>query len=114
MSKVRNPSIHTSVDTICIKAGETLTIWLGDYKDKDGRSQVEIRVLPDGLRQVFVDVFRVSATRVTHHNKTTWVHQQNRIGCVIVESIEAPVCHAFVTTHVAAYPCEPGKLRPII
>lgn len=50
----RAPAVLVGVRTVNVQRSETLTVWLGSFNDPGGRTQVELRVLPDGQREVFV------------------------------------------------------------
>jgi hypothetical protein len=51
------PRIEVDVQRVDLKPGQTLTVWL-DREPRDGdrdAAQVELRVRPDGVREVFCD-----------------------------------------------------------
>jgi hypothetical protein len=43
------------VNEVTVQSGETITVWLGNIDDENGRTQVELRVLPGGKKEVFAD-----------------------------------------------------------
>lgn len=51
-----DPRMVLRVDQVTIDRGETLTVWLnaGEGGARDA-VQVELRVRPDGVREIFVD-----------------------------------------------------------
>ncbi len=49
---MNDPSVCVTLSTVNIEPGEVFTVYLGDFDS--GRTQVELRVLPDGTRQVFL------------------------------------------------------------
>jgi hypothetical protein len=51
----RPPYVVMRVNEVTVQSGETITVWLGNIDDENGRTQVELRVLPDGKKEVFVD-----------------------------------------------------------
>jgi hypothetical protein len=53
-TRQRDPFVSMRVSQVPVSRGETLTVWLGEISDEGGRTQVELRVLPDGTREVFV------------------------------------------------------------
>jgi hypothetical protein len=48
------PRVEVGIDQIWVKPGEVLTVWLGEFGG-DGREQVELRVLPSGKMEVFMN-----------------------------------------------------------
>lgn len=59
MSRQRPATLRTEIDlhNVNVRTSEVLTVWLGTHEtDADPpRTQVELRVLPDGTREIFVD-----------------------------------------------------------
>ena len=55
--EVRMVRVSTDINSITLKPGEMLTVWLDTRIEPGGREalQVELRVLRDGTRQIFVD-----------------------------------------------------------
>ena len=48
------PQTWVEVSSLALGDGRVLTVWMGDLEDEGGRTQVELRVLPNGKREVFI------------------------------------------------------------
>jgi hypothetical protein len=53
--RMRNPKVPVEVSEVHVRAGEVVTVWLGELNDPGGRSQIELHVTKDGKRRVLLD-----------------------------------------------------------
>jgi hypothetical protein len=55
LKDLKDPKVSVKISEVHVQAGEVVTIWLGDYSDPGGPSQVELHVTEDGERRVLLE-----------------------------------------------------------